>query len=137
MHLAVVTKNSRSATERIDQQIQVTIPINVGQNSARRVLIPATDAGGIRDILKFPIPKIAVELVAPSVQAAKINITQAVTVHVSGCHPGSAEESSIPQQVFVVEQIGEKNSRVCAIEQRKACLSGPGRGEFSPPTIPA
>ena len=70
MTLAVVHENPGAASHRIDQQVQIAVSVNVGEDSACRILASATDPGGIGDILEFPIAEIAEEFVVVAVETA-------------------------------------------------------------------
>src|SRR5438445_36027 len=92
MTLAVVLENPGATSHRIDQKVQITVPVNVGEDSARRILASAPDTGGVRDILKFPVTQISVHPVVVAVETAKVNITQAVAIHVPERNSGAVQQ---------------------------------------------
>ena len=71
MSLAIVQKQTGAAAERIDQQIQIAIPIDIREDGASRILICTRHARRWGDVFEFPIAQITIEDIGP-VEPAKI-----------------------------------------------------------------
>src|SRR5438876_8172918 len=109
MASAIVEKAARAAANRIDQQVQVAVAVNIREYGASRGLAFTSDAGSGRDILELPFAEIAEEPVV-SFDRAKIEIAQPVAVDVSGRHAGAIEENVVRQGMFFGKVIGEVNA---------------------------
>jgi hypothetical protein len=77
--VAVVQKAEHATAEPGHEQIQKTIAIDVGEDRPAVVAFTRSKAGLFGDIFESPITQILVERVL-SVQAAKVNIRQAVVI---------------------------------------------------------
>ena len=83
--LAIIYENVCSASQRIDDQVQIAIAVDVGQNRAGRVQGRAGHPGRSRHVLEFPTTKIVVEHIRP-IQSAEVKIAQTIAIHVPGSH---------------------------------------------------
>ena len=73
MALAIIDKNVRSLPQRIDDQVQIAVAVDVSENRAGRVQGRAVHSGSNRNVLEIPIAKIVVEHVR-TFQSAEIKI---------------------------------------------------------------
>ena len=124
MSPAVVQKKSRAAAEAVHQQIQIAIAIDVREHGAGGRLIGAGDARFRGDLHKLPVAEVAIKRVG-AVQAAKVEIAQAVAVHVPGSDAGAVQINLVRECSFLGKRIGKKNA--CLI-RGKSSETGPARG---------
>src|SRR5437868_1779840 len=104
MTLAVVEENVRALADGVHNQIEVAIAVYIGKRGAGASAPGAGNTGFGGDIRKFPIAEIAVENVV-AVDAAKINITPAVAIHIARGHAGAVEENLIRDVTFEREDV--------------------------------
>src|SRR6266513_6288701 len=133
MTLAVVYENPGAASHRIDQQVQITVSVDVGEDSARRILASATDAGGVRDIFKVPVAEIAEEFVVVAVETAQIDITQAVAVHITERNPRTVQQILVGDRSLIGDEIRKKNRGGFSRQKRETGLADLGHRQFAPP----
>src|SRR6266404_2088054 len=100
MTFTVVEEGTCAAPNGIDEQVQVAIAIEVRQHSAGRVLVWASDAGRLRDILEFPIPKISIEHIG-TLDSTKINVTPPVAIDITERDTGTIFEDAVFGHGFV------------------------------------
>jgi hypothetical protein len=85
MALAVIKKSAHTLAHGTNQQIQVTIAVQVGQNGAGGILPWASHAGGFCYILELPPTAVSKEFVW-TIQPAEVEITPAVPIDISRRH---------------------------------------------------
>ncbi len=78
---AVVEEKARAAADGIDEQIEITIRINVGKGCAGGKLAGAGDAGAGGDVLELPAAEVAIEGVV-TLKTADIDVAEAVAVDI-------------------------------------------------------
>src|SRR5437879_1780219 len=132
MTFAIVFKNPGAASHRVDQQVQVSVAVDVGENGACRILVSATDTGGVRDILKPPVAEIAKERVVPAIEATKINITETVAIHVPQSDARTIQQVLIGDRSFVGNEVGKGNPGGFRRQQRETDLAEFGHRQFAP-----
>jgi hypothetical protein len=81
--LAVIEKDAEPVPQRGHQQVQVTIPVQIGKGRPGRVLARAFDSCLARDIDEPPVAEVAVEHVV-GVEPAEVEVAPAVAVDVAG-----------------------------------------------------
>ncbi len=91
MPLAIIKKAGIRPAERSHQQVQVAISIEIGKGGAGGRLIGAGDAGTGGDVLKCPVPPVAIQRIAP-LFVAEIKVTKPVAVVISGGQPGTVHQ---------------------------------------------
>src|SRR5262249_39644428 len=89
MPLPVIEEEVGAAANGIDDQIERSVAIDIDQCRSRGIQIRASDAGFFGDVLKFPISQVSIKMVA-RFGSAKVQVTQAVSIHVAGGYPGAA-----------------------------------------------
>src|SRR5262249_2093943 len=94
MSFAVIQEQSCPATERVDQQIKVTVAIHVGNCRTRGILTRTRDSGGLSDVLKLPVPEVAIQNIV-AFEAAEIDVAKSVAVHVSQRNTGTTQQVAI------------------------------------------
>src|ERR1041384_6409472 len=99
----------RPSAEGIDDEIEVAIPVHIGESSACGVEVRAGDPGAFRDLLESPMAEIAIEAIR-SVEAAEVKITPAIAIDVAGGDARAVEEDLIGQMALFGEDVGETDS---------------------------
>ena len=112
-----------SASEGIYNQVQGAVPINIDQCGPRTIEIRTGNTGLFGNIFELPVPKIAVETVA-AFQAAEIDITSTVTIHVTGGHTRAAGKYLAGQEALLGNGIGENNTRLLSRHEGEPVLAG-------------
>ena len=87
---AIVKEDVRAAADRIDNQIQVTVAVDISERCAGRIQSGTCYASRFSDVLKFPVAQVAIQDVR-SVQPTKKQITPSITVHVPRGNAGTIE----------------------------------------------
>ena len=108
--LAVIDENVCSASQRIDDQVQVPIAVDVSEYRAGRVQGRAGHSGSSRNVLEFPTAKVAVEHIRP-IQTAEVKIAQTIAIHVPGSHTRAVEKDRVGEVTFRGQTVGHKNAR--------------------------
>src|SRR5207249_1420781 len=80
--------------------------IDVGKNSARRVLIGASHPGRIGYVLELPPAQVPVEFVAV-LQPAKVEVAPAVPIHIATSNSRTVEPDLVFGDFVVGEHVGE------------------------------
>src|SRR2546426_9323553 len=118
MAFSIVEKKSSARGNAIDQQIQITITIDIGEGGAGRKLSSARCCSYIH-FFKAPIAKIAIEPVG-ALQTAKVNVRPSISVHIADRHPGTIVCNSVGQIGIALEHIRKPDSGLVWLHQSKA-----------------
>ena len=110
MAFAIVAEDARSTADRIDNQIQGAVAVEVGERGPGRVQVVAGHAGARGDVLKLPIAQVAIKR-AGAADVAEEEIAPAVAIHVSRRHAGAVEQNLIGQMPLFRQKIRECDSR--------------------------
>ena len=129
--MSVVQKADHTAAADGDEQVHVTIAVDIGENGAATTLAIAGHARLPGHVLEFPVSQVLVERVS-SIQTAEINVRQAVIVIISGGNSGSVVEHSIGRAGFFVQRIGKCDSRLLRREECKSIFSFLGDIQLGP-----
>src|SRR5437667_692697 len=132
MSIAAVLENSSAASHRVDQKVQIAIPVNVGQDGACRNLAAATNAGRVRDIFKLPVAEIAVEFVAAAVEATKIDITEAVAIHIPQGNTRAVQQILVGDRSLIGNEVGKENPCGFRRQQCEPRFAGLRHRQFAP-----
>ena len=97
-----------SAPQRIDDQVQIAIAVDVREYRAGRVQGRAGHSGSSRNVLEFPTAKITVEHIRP-IQSAEVKIAQTIAVHVPGSHTRAVEKHRVGEVTFCGQTVGHKD----------------------------
>src|SRR5438874_7275628 len=132
MTLAVVHENPGTASHRIDQQVQIAVSVDVGEDGARRILASATDSGGVRDIFKLAVAEIAEKFVVVAVETAQIDITQAVAVHITERNPRTVQQILVGDRSCIGNKVGKGDPGGFRLQECETGLADLGHGQFAP-----
>jgi hypothetical protein len=124
---AVVLEHSSAAPERVHEEIQVAVAIDIGKGRPGRVLSLAGHTGGMGDVLEAPVAQIAVKRVA-RIETAEVEIAPAIAIDIPGGDAGATEEVAVGDGAFVAEQVGEGDAGGDDGDGRKADLRLEGQG---------
>ena len=119
MSLPIVQKQSCSTPDRIDEQIEIAVPVHVRQHCPGGELSRATDTGLIGDVLKPPIAPVPIQAVAVF-QTAEIQITPAVSVHIPGGHSRPVHPDLVGGGGRIAEMVGKGYARHASGKTSKA-----------------
>src|SRR5258708_29226692 len=131
MSLAIVLENSGAASHGIDQQVQVAVAVNVGENRAGRILVSTTDPGGVGDVLKSPIAKIAEEFVV-AIEAAEVEVAKAVAIDIPERDPGAAQQIAVGNRSLIRNEIRKKNPGGFRQQESEASLARRRHRQLAP-----
>jgi hypothetical protein len=104
---AVIEIKMGSLANRIDDQIEITVSIDVGQHRPGRIQSRTGDTGRGRDVLELPVAEIPVEGIG-SIQTAKVEIATSVAINVPGRHARAVE-------IDLIGQMARRRENVCEI----------------------
>ena len=125
LSLAVIEKDVGPASDGIDDQVEIPIAVDVHQGRSGRVEVRTGHTGLGGHIFEFPVAQVAIEDVVV-VQPAKVEVHQAVAVHVPGRHTAPVQINLVGQVAFRCEMIGEPNAGDGGGHRNKSGV--PGRG---------
>ena len=112
----VVHEQRHAAAQRADQQIEVAVPVHVGEHGAHGVPSGHRDAGPCRDVLEAPIAQVLVEGVRALV-AREVDVGEPVAVDVAQSHAAALREMAVEERAVERDGVDEADP-------------GPGRGEL-------
>ena len=84
--LALVEEEPRAVAERVDDQVEVAVAVQIGEGGARRGQTRRSDASPASDVLEPPVSPVAVEGVRAG-QVAEVQVAPAVAIHVASASP--------------------------------------------------
>src|SRR5437773_2901345 len=118
MTLAVIEEEASSTAEGVDQQIQVSVSIDVRENRPGRILSRTSNASRVRNVLKFPVAQIAIKN-GRLFQSAEKQVAPPVPIHVSRGHARAAQPHRVFQSLLFRKKICKRDSCLARREQRK------------------
>jgi hypothetical protein len=104
MTLPVIEEEAGSSAERVDQQIQVSVSIDVRENCPGRILSRTSNARRSCDVRKFPIAQIAIKS-GRVLEAAEKQVAPAVSIDVSRGHARAAQTHRVFQSLLLGNKI--------------------------------
>jgi hypothetical protein len=110
MPLPVVDEDRVRPFRREQNEIEVTVAVDVSEGDAGRVAVAGADSGALGDVLKVPVAKILIERAA-SLGAAEENVHQPVAVHVAERDAGALSEDPVAEQRAVAHEVLEVDPR--------------------------
>ena len=120
--LAIVEKNMGALAHGIDDQIEIAVAVEVGQQRAARIHSRAANASAGGNVFKAPVAEVAVERVV-TFKPAKINITEPVAIHVSSSYSATVEQNLVRFIALDGDEIRELNARSAGWQAREAGLA--------------
>src|SRR4051812_22314087 len=102
MPFAVVEEETSSTSERINDQIQITVAIHIRERRARRALAGAADSSFTRDIDELPIAEVSIKRIG-MFERAKVEVDRPIAVDVPRRDPGAVQKDLIGQSTLIGE----------------------------------
>src|SRR5207253_315830 len=106
MAFPIVEKNMGSTGDRIHNQIQISVAINIAKERARDIEVRAVHPARERALLESPIPQVPKQLAAPGIPAEE-QVAPTVTVNIAARDPRPVQQNLIGKQSLFREVIGE------------------------------
>ena len=106
MALSVVMEGSRTATEAVDQQVEVSVSVEVGEVATGGILIRTSNTRTGRDVFKTPVAEVAVENVV-ALKAAEIDIDAPVPIDVAQGDARTQFQQTVPGDSGFSQMVGE------------------------------
>jgi hypothetical protein len=69
--------------DRVDDQIEIDVSIDVHKSNSRRIQFTAPDARFVGNIFKFPTAQVAIESIR-GIHSGKVQVTATVAVYIPG-----------------------------------------------------
>ena len=104
----IVDEQRHAPAERADEQVQVAVAVDVGEDGAGREAPRHRDARLGRDVLEAPVAQIAVQGVRALV-ARQVNVGKPVSIHVAQGDPAALRQVAVPEGAVEGNGIGESN----------------------------
>ena len=124
MALSVVMEGSRTTTEAVDQQVEVSVSVEVGEVATGGILIRTSNARTGRDIFKTPVTKVAVENVV-AFKATEIDIHTAVAIDVAQGDARAQFQQTVPGDGGFSQMVSKTEAgRRCGLKSETR--TGPG-----------
>jgi hypothetical protein len=106
MALSVVMEGSRTATEAVDQQVEVSVSVEVGEVATGGILIRTSNTRTGRDVFKTPVAEVAVENIV-AFKAAEIDIDAPVPIDVTQGDARTQFQQTVPGDSGFSQMVGE------------------------------
>ena len=130
---AIVQKDRVRARGRDEYEVQITVPVDVGERGAGREAVTGADARLLRDLLEPEPTDVLVERVA-SFRAREENVHQSVAIHIAECDTGALSEDPVPDERRVADRVLEGDPAAPPLH-----LGEPGGavrcGKLTPPVV--
>src|SRR2546422_8838637 len=97
MAFPVVHEDGVWPTEGHDDQVLITVAVDVGEHASGRMAIPRRQAGARGDVLELPIAQVAIQD-AWTFGTGQKDIGPSVAIHVRQTHAGSLPELAVWHQ---------------------------------------
>jgi hypothetical protein len=106
MALTVIQEKTGAGANPVNQQVEITVAIDVGENRPRGILAKASDSRLLSDVLEPPSTQIPVEPVA-AFESAEIEVTPAISIHVATRDTRTIQADLIFSSFGVAKDVGE------------------------------
>src|SRR5262249_32795282 len=91
---AIVQEEAHPCAQSGDQQIEITVAIDIDQDSSGAVLVRAGHTGVRCDIFEFPVSEVSVKNVW-IIETAKVNVATPVAINIAQSDSRATEQVSI------------------------------------------
>ena len=132
--VSVVEEQRDPAAERADEQIEVAVPVDVGEDGARRVAAGHRDAGPGGNVFEVKVAQVAVQGVRALV-AGQVDVGEAVAVHVPQRDSAALRQVAVPERAVERDGVGESDAGARRRQLREPRPPPRGNAE-SAPAIP-
>src|SRR5690348_4177088 len=99
----------RAVAERVYEQVEVAIAIDVGEDRAGGIQEGGFGKCGVGDVFKLPLAEVLVEAAAV-VESGEEQVAPPIAIDITGSHAGAVEEDLVCEVTVQSEEIGEVNS---------------------------
>ncbi len=128
--MTIIEEDVRAAAEGIDQQVEVTVAIDIGKDGPGRFQAVAGDTGGLRHFFKPSAAQISIEGIGAT-EATEIEIAPAIAIDITGGHAGAIDEDLVEGGLIVGQEVGELNSGNIWRQQGEAGMSRIGECQWA------
>jgi hypothetical protein len=129
MAFAVIKEDVTATRDRIDNQIEVSIAIDIGKACSSDIESRATHACNRSDVLEMPIAQVTEEM-AIACETRQENVAPPIAVHIGRGHSGAVEENLVGEVPFLREKVREQDADRAIVHERKSRLAGRIEGDF-------
>ena len=103
---AVIHEQPRAGGDAVDQQVGVSVAVDIGKRRAGGKLPGAPHAGRPGDVGELPAAEVPVQPVG-SLQVGEVEVAQAVAVHVGGGHTRAVVGHGVGEEHLPEQPVGE------------------------------
>src|SRR3954470_10389144 len=109
LSLTIIEKNVASTHYRIDNQVEVSVTINIGKARSCYIQVTQMNPGSDRNIFETPVPQVAEEVTVTS-KTREEEIAPAIPVDVARRNARAVQENLVCKMTFLGQVIGEKHA---------------------------